>query len=236
MWKTFLLDLEHISYNQALNLMRVLVTKKGGMEYPQVLMLVEHEPVVTLGRRSNQDDFVVSEKCLLQKNIGVYRIERGGLATYHGPGQLVIYPIFNLNVMKLRVVQLVSGLEQSVVNMLADVGIAGECRSSYRGVWIGAEKIASVGIAVRKGISFHGIALNYATNLEYFDLIHPCGIPNVKMTSIAKVLNQSVDGQKIRYGLVKHLAEHFELTYEAVSLNQLKNKFSVSNIIVSPSP
>jgi lipoate-protein ligase B len=227
MWKTLLIDVEHISYNQTLNLMRALVTKKCKLEYPQILMLVEHEPVVTLGRRSSQNDFVVSKKYLLQKNIGVYRVERGGLATYHGPGQLVVYPIFNLNVMKLKVVQLVSGLEQSVVNILADVGIAGECRSSYRGVWIKEEKIASVGMAVRKGISFHGVALNYATNLEHFDLIHPCGIPNVKMTSIAKILNQSVDGQKVRYGLAKHLAEHFKLTYEAVSLNQLKNIFSL---------
>jgi lipoate-protein ligase B len=227
MWKTLLIDLEHIPYGKALNLMRALVRKKYEIKYPQVLMLVEHEPVVTLGRRSSRNDFVVSEKCLRRKNIGVYRIERGGLATYHGPGQLVVYPIFNLNVMKLGVVQLVSGLEQAVVNTLADVGIRGECRSGYRGVWIGTEKIASVGIAVRRGISFHGIALNYATNLEYFDLIHPCGIPNVKMTSIIKVLNPPVDSCKVRHGLIKYLAEHFELSYEAVSLNRLKTIFSL---------
>ena len=225
MWRTLLLDLEHLAYQQALDLMRRLVAKKRTIKYPQVLMLVEHEPVVTLGRRSNQADFVVSKACLLEQNIGVHRIERGGLATYHGPGQLVAYPIFDLQIMKLGVVQLVSGLEQVVVKALAEYGIKGESRPDFRGVWVDQEKIASVGIAVRRGISFHGIALNYATNLEHFDLIHPCGIPNVCMTSMVKVLSQTVDGRKLRHRMGNHFAKHFKLTYEAVSLNQLAKEF-----------
>jgi lipoate-protein ligase B len=225
MWKTLLLDLEHLPYHQALDLMRRLVTKKRTIKYPQVLMLIEHEPVVTLGRRSNQADFVVSKECLLEQNIGVHRIERGGLATYHGPGQLVAYPIFDLQVMKLGVVQLVSGLEQVVVKTLAEYGIKGESRPDFRGVWVDQEKIASVGIAVRRSISFHGIALNYNTNLKHFDLIHPCGIPNVRMTSIAKVLSRSVDGRKLRHRMGNHFAEYFKLTYEGASLDQLKKEF-----------
>jgi lipoate-protein ligase B len=225
MWRTLLLNLEHLAYHQAIDLMRMLVAKKREIKYPQVLMLVEHEPVVTLGRRSNQDDLVVSKECLLEQNIGVHRIERGGLATYHGPGQLVAYPIFDLQVMKLGVVQLVSGLEQAVVKTLAEYGLKGESRPNFRGVWIGQEKIASVGIAVRRSISFHGIALNYATHLEHFDLIHPCGIPNVCMTSMAKVLNQTVDGRELRHRMGNHFAGHFKLTYEAASLDQLKKEF-----------
>lgn len=221
MWNTAILNLPHLSYGRALEVMQKLVAHKGTVQYPQVLMLVEHEPVITLGRRSGQKDFVVSEKCLLQRGVGVHRIERGGLATYHGPGQLVVYPVFDLRTMKVGVLQMVSGLERSVIDALAEFGIKGESRPGYRGVWVGAEKIASVGIAVRRGISFHGIALNAAPDLDYFDLIHPCGIPDVRMTSIARITHQSVDIERLRQNVADKIALIFSLNYEPISLNRL---------------
>lgn len=221
MWHTLLLDLQQISYPQALNLMRGLVALKRVEDYPQVLLLVEHEPVVTLGRRSGRKDFKVSETCLRQKGIGVHRIERGGLATYHGPGQLVAYPVFDLRQMNLGVVQLVSGLEKAVIDTLTDFGIRAESRPSYRGVWVGEEKIASVGVAVRRSISFHGIALNRAPDLKHFDLIHPCGIPNVHMTAMEALLDQPVDSHKLRRTLASQLAVQFKLDYEPAALNRL---------------
>lgn len=229
MWKTLLLNQKHISYEKSLGLMRALVDWKRSAQCrpPQVLMLTAHEPVVTLGRRSGQGDLAVSEQCLVEKSVGVYRIERGGLATYHGPGQLVVYPVFDLYEMKLGVVQLVSGLEQAVIKTLAVYGIEAESRPDFRGVWVGEEKVASVGISVRRGISFHGMALNYATDLTYFDLIHPCGIPNVRMTSIAKILNQSVDDVHLRSVMAHCLSDQFRLTYEPITLNGLKNTIGV---------
>jgi lipoate-protein ligase B len=226
MWKTLLLNLKHLRYDRALTIMRELVALKCAEKYPQVLLLVEHEPVVTLGRRSGKDDFKVSESYLLQQGIGIHRVERGGLVTYHGPGQLVAYPIFDLRCMKLGVVQLVSGLEKAIIDTLSDFGIIAESRPNYRGVWVGMEKIASVGIAVRRSISFHGIALNWAPNLKHFDLIHPCGIPNVCMTSMEKLLEKSVNIEKLRQRLSNHMGKEFKLAYESVSLEQIKAAIS----------
>lgn len=229
MWRTYLLNLPHISYRHAHNLMQRLAALKSAEDYPQVLMQMEHEPVVTLGRRSGQDDFVVSEACLLQRGIGVHRIERGGLATYHGPGQLVIYPIFNLRRMKIGVADLVSGLEQAVIDTLVEYHITAERRDGLRGVWVDGEKIASIGIAVRRGISFHGIALNYAPDLANFDLIHPCGIADVKMTSIAKIKNSFIDTVKMRRKVADKTADIFGLTYENINIEHIEKDLGANS-------
>lgn len=228
MWRTSLLNLQHIPYLQALRVMHALLALKGSGNYPQVLMQVEHEPVITLGRRSGPDDFVASSRVLSQKNIGVHRIERGGLATYHGPGQLVIYPIFDLRCMKLGVVQLVSGLEQAVIETLTYYDIKADRRHGYRGVWVGEDKIASVGIAIRKGISFHGIALNYAPDLANFDLIHPCGIKNVKMTSIANIIHQPIDIIYLRNKIAEKVALIFDLAIEIVTLSRMEKDLNMT--------
>ncbi len=224
MWQTYLIDLKSIPYRQAHEVMLSLVRWKQARQTPQVLILAEHEPVITLGRRSGEDDFIVSEACLRREGIGVYRIERGGLATYHGPGQLVAYPVFNLHQMNLGVVQLVSGLEQAVIDTLAIFGISGESRPNFRGVWVGTEKIASVGIAVRRGVSFHGIALNVAPNLDHFKMIHPCGIPNVQMASMTRLLNCPIDPFAVRKRFAASLTDVFKLSFETITLEQLQKK------------
>ena len=229
MRQTYLIDLKHISYRRAHKLMLSLVNWKRDDQTPQVLMLVEHEPVITLGRRSGKDDFVASETCLLRKGIEVHRIERGGLATYHGPGQLVAYPIFNLHQMKLGVVELVSGLELAVIHTLMKFGIPAVGRSQYRGVWVGEEKIASVGIAVRRGVSFHGVALNYAPDLRHFDLIHPCGIPDVQMTSLTKLLKCPLDPLLVRRYFAASLSNVFKLSFESISVEQLQKEMGDLN-------
>jgi lipoyl(octanoyl) transferase len=220
MHPTLVLDLEQVPYLKALAVMRGLVDWKRDATRPQVLMLLEHEAVLTMGRRSREEDFRVSRSCLIEKGIAVHRIERGGLITYHGPGQLVAYPVFDLKAMKLGVADLVDGLETVIIGCLSDFGIAGQRRENFRGVWVAGEKIASIGIAVRRGISFHGLALNAAPDLAHFDLIQPCGIAGVKMTSMVRLLRRPVDAGKLRRTMIAHFSRRFDLALSDWSWDQ----------------
>ena len=150
----------------------------------------------------------------------MHRIERGGLVTYHGPGQLVAYPIFDIRAMGLGVVDLVTRLEEVILKTLADFNITGERKPDYRGVWIDEEKIASIGIAVSHEISFHGLALNYDPDLSHFDLITPCGISGVRMTAMARRLGEKIDPARLRRIMARHFADLFRLTFSEWSLEE----------------
>lgn len=217
---TLVLDLDQVPYTRALCLMRGLVEWKREPSLPQVLILLEHEAVLTMGRRSTEEDIRVSTSCLIEKGITVHRIERGGLITYHGPGQLVVYPIFDLKAMKLGVEALVDGLEAVILTLLSDFGITGQRRDGLRGVWVAGEKIASIGIAIRRGISFHGVSLNVSPDLSHFDLIHPCGIEGVKMTSMARQLFHPIQTEKLRQKMIAHFASQFDLATSDWSWDQ----------------
>jgi lipoate-protein ligase B len=208
-----LLDIPVLPYLEALTLMRALVEAKRTAGLPQILMLLEHEPVLTMGRRSAPSHIRVSASSLAEKGIAVHHVERGGLVTYHGPGQLVAYPIFDIRVMGLGVIDLVTLLEEVIVKTLADFNITGERKPDYRGVWIGEEKVASIGVAVSHGISFHGLALNYDPELSHFDLITPCGISGVRMTAMARRLGEKIDPVKLRRIMTGHFTDLFRLTF-----------------------
>jgi lipoate-protein ligase B len=220
MFATRFLDIDQLAYAQALALMRGLVELKKGSAQPEILMLLEHEPVLTMGRRSQDSEILATRKCLKEQGISVHRIERGGLITYHGPGQLVIYPIFDLKQMRLGVSELVNGLETVVMNTLADFSIQADRIEGLRGVWVGKEKIASIGIAVRRGITFHGLALNYDPDFSHFEMINPCGLEGVKMTSISKITATPTNPVLLRKVLAGHLSKLFNLELHPWSLEQ----------------
>lgn len=228
MFATRFLDLDHLAYTEALALMRGLVELKKGSAQPEILMLLEHEPVLTMGRRSQDSEILTTRKCLKDQGISVHRIERGGLITYHGPGQLVAYTIFDLKHMRLGVSELVSGLESVVIDTLADFDIQAGRNEGFRGVWVGKEKIASIGIAVRRGITFHGMALNYDPDLAHFEMINPCGLEGVKMTSISKICRTPINSIQLRKVLTGHLAKIFNLELQRLSLEQAKVLADVS--------
>jgi lipoate-protein ligase B len=228
MFVTQLLDLDHMAYAQALTLMRGLVEHKKGSDRPEILMLLEHEPVLTMGRRSQESEIRATRECLQEQGISVHRIERGGLITYHGPGQLVAYTIFDLKRMRLGVSELVSGLESAVMDTLADFDIQADRIEDFRGVWVGKEKIASIGIAVRRGITFHGLALNYDPDLSHFEMISPCGLEGVKMTSISQITQTPVNPTHLRKVLAGHLAKIFNLELIPWSREQAKALIDVS--------
>lgn len=214
-----LIDIDQMEYIDAWHLMKGLVAAKKDAELPEMLIMVEHEPVLTMGRRSVLEDIRVSPEFLKTKGIAVHKIERGGLVTYHGPGQLVVYPLFNLRKLRIGVSEMVEKLETVILETLSDYGIAGEQKSEFRGVWIGNEKIASIGLAVRKGVTYHGLALNYAPDLSHFDLITPCGIPDVRMTSMERLLARRVDPKKLRHTMATHFSEIFDLTLSPWDIN-----------------
>jgi lipoate-protein ligase B len=141
--------------------------------------------------------------------------------TYHGPGQIVAYPIFHLKRYGYRLLRFVEALEEVMIRVLGDFGIEGERNALNRGVWVGNEKIGSVGVAIKRWVSFHGIALNYETDLRYFDLINPCGLEGVKMTSMAKVLGRRVAREEVLSSLDHHFKGVFQKTWEKKGLEEL---------------
>ena len=159
--------------------------RRAGSLGADVVLFVEHTPVFTLGRRGGMGNLRVSPAFLERSGVPVVHVERGGDITYHGPGQLVIYPIVDLPRARLKVVTFVEDLEEVMIRVAADCGVRAERSPRNRGVWVGEKKLGSVGIAVRRGVSFHGLALNVNPDLTPFQWIHPCGLQEVRMTSLA---------------------------------------------------
>ncbi len=186
--------LGRVEYGVALVRQRALQEARATGAIPDTLLLLEHPPVLTLGRRGSRADVLVPEAQLAARGIAVHETNRGGLVTYHGPGQLVAYPIADIRTLTGGdVVRYVWGLEESVLRMLAGLGIVAGRDPQHRGVWVGAAKIAAVGVAISRGVTMHGIALNLQPDLAHFGLIHPCGIADRGVTSVAALLGRSVD-------------------------------------------
>jgi lipoate-protein ligase B len=174
-------------YGEALTLQRELARRRISREIPHdMLLLVEHPPVITLGRGFHVENLPTPREFLEAKGVEVFDVERGGDVTYHGPGQLVGYPIFDLGEHRQDLHWFLREIEGSLIDALDAFGIAGDRNPGYTGVWTGGRKIASIGIHVKQWVTWHGFALNVTTDLSYFDLIVPCGIPNVVMTSIQR--------------------------------------------------
>ena len=176
-------------------------TDERGPDTPDELWFLEHPPVFTLGMNASRDHVIAPG------DIPVVQIDRGGQVTYHGPGQLVVYPMVDLRRAGLGVRDIVTALERSVIDYAAELGILAECRKKAPGVYVDGRKLASVGIRVRRGASYHGIALNISADLEPFRRINPCGFPDLEMTRLADL--GAVDSvAEAAAGLQPHLLRH----------------------------
>lgn len=189
------LDLGRLPYDQAVALQLRLVEERILDLTPDRLLLVEHPPVITLGTGGGETDLLVDEAGLGRKGVAVVRTDRGGKATFHGPGQLVAYPILRLRDRDLHAY--LAGMLDVVAAVLASFGLAAEIGLRGPGVWVGGAKIASIGMAVRKWVTYHGVALNVTTDLDWFRLFHPCGHPEERMTSLARELDRDVDPAEV---------------------------------------
>ena len=188
-----------------------------------VLLLVEHNPVFTLGRQGRRDGLLVSETFLATQGIAVEHIERGGDITYHGPGQVVAYLLLDLRRAGLRVTWFVSRLEEVMLRTARDAGVQACVDSQNRGIWVAKRKLGSLGIAIRHGITFHGLALNVATDLTPFTYINPCGLTGVQMTSLEVETGQTLDISRIKDSLIGHMQEVFAL--DSSPTNTWRSKF-----------
>lgn len=189
-----------------------------------LLLLVEHPPVITLGRSFDPEHLPTPREQLANQHIEVFDIERGGDVTFHGPGQLVGYPIFQLSEHKEDLHWFLRTIEQALIEALASVGVPGDRQEGFTGVWTHGRKIASIGIHVKQWVTWHGFALNVSTKLSYFDLIVPCGIDGVQMTSIAKELGERAPRDlwgRALDGVVLGFSEAFGFQPQAVQLDDV---------------
>ena len=184
-------DLGALPYAEALALQRAVARARiAGAFDDDLLLLVEHPPVVTLGRASSRGNLLASAALLAARGIELHEVDRGGDVTFHGPGQLVGYPIIDLKRHTQDLHWYLRQLEAALIAALADLGLTGERRTGFTGVWTDGRKLASIGVHARDWVTWHGFALNVTTDLSFFDLIVPCGIRAVEMTSIAAELRR----------------------------------------------
>ncbi|HQR17467.1 MAG TPA: lipoyl(octanoyl) transferase LipB [Gemmatimonadales bacterium] len=182
-------DLGRRGYGEVLELQRRLCrARQSGELAEDLLLLVEHEPVVTLGRGTKDTSLPIPPDTIRQRGVEVFEVERGGDVTFHGPGQLVGYPILDLTQHRPDLHWYLRAVEEALIDALDTLGIPAERRAGLTGVWTRGRKIASIGIHVKQWVTFHGFALNVSTDLSFFDLIVPCGIDGVRMTSVAREL------------------------------------------------
>lgn len=196
MRELWIVDLGRKAFAEALELQRIVARARISGDVPQdVLLLVEHDPVITLGRASKGDEnLVVDRAAIAARGVELFEVERGGDVTYHGPGQLVGYPIIDLKRHKQDLHWYLRQVEEVLIRALANFQIPAERVEKYTGVWTNGRKIASIGVHARDWVTWHGFALNVTTELSYFDLMVPCGIPEVTMTSVERELLERNDG------------------------------------------
>jgi lipoate-protein ligase B len=208
-----LLDLGRQPYLETLELQRALCRRRmAGTLDEDLLLLVEHEPVVTLGRGTRASSLPLSADELTRRGVTVAEVERGGDVTYHGPGQLVGYPILQLREHREDLHWYLRQLEAALITALAGVGIAAGATPGLTWVWTGGRKIASIGVHVKQWVTLHGFALNVSTDLRAFDLIVPCGIQGVVMTSVAAELGRTDAGSLWAYTRA-HVVSAFTRTF-----------------------
>ena len=206
-------DMELTEYTSCWEFQRAVHTARINNLLPDCLILVEHHRVMTFGRAKNRDNLLVSRKVLDRHGIPCVDIERGGDVTYHGPGQLLAYPIFGLKG-GIGVVDLIERLEEIMIRILNRYGIAGKRDSRNRGVWMEGKKIGFVGIAVKKQISFHGFALNVNLDLSPFQMINPCGLQNVEITSMQNILGTQTPMGPLKDLTISLFEEIFDCSME----------------------
>lgn len=211
-----------IDYQDALELQFKLLALRQQNKIEDILLLLEHPPVITVGVNGKDANILVNEEFLKSKGIGLYHVNRGGDVTYHGPGQIVGYPILHLNNHGRNVKDYVRRLEETFICLLQDeYGIQAERNPRNNGTWVGHEKITAVGCAIKRWVTMHGFAFNVNTNLEHFRWINPCGLTDAAVVSLEKLLGEKQDLIKVEAQVVKHFSRQFHLEPQ----NQEKTEF-----------
>ncbi|GBF32234.1 octanoate-protein-N-octanoyltransferase [Desulfocucumis palustris] len=198
-------------YQEAYSYQRQLICKRMGYKIPDTLVLLYHPPILTIGRKGARGHILVEPEVLRREGILVYETDRSGDITYHGPGQLLAYPILDLKQHVKDERWLVNNYEEVVIRLLKDYSLSGYRRDKCPGVWVGNRKISTLGIAISNWISYHGFALNINTNLNHFSYIDPCGKSDQGVTSLEKERGAPVDEEEVRERVIWHFGQVFNL-------------------------
>jgi len=217
------IDLRKMEYGKCLELQRSLRDRRIAGEIDDTLLLVEHTPVITMGRRGQNDNVVVTEEFLKENGIAIHWVERGGDVTYHGPGQIVAYPIFNLAGFGKDIHKFVENLQDSIMKVLAEEFSieAHKEEGKHTGVYVGDDKITAIGLAIRKWVSMHGFAFNVNTDLSHFRWIIPCGLGDRGVTSVKEILGEEVDFEYVKGKVVEAMAYIYKYDYEYADLESV---------------
>ena len=223
-----IIDLGLIGYAEAYALQKRVVGARKAWAMEDVLLLCEHPHVITLGRSGKRENLLASEHVLRQKGVEFHATDRGGDITYHGPGQIVGYPILNLGAIRRDVVWYVRMLEEAMIRATAEFGIAAERVAGKTGIWVRAgnseEKLAAIGVRISRWVTSHGFAYNVSTDLSNFELIVPCGIADRRATSLEKLLGRNVNEKEVEPRIAKHLGELLGLEMKEASKKELMEK------------
>jgi lipoate-protein ligase B len=211
-----LIDLGVRPYREVWELQHYLHEAVRQGREPDTWIVVEHTPVVTLGRQAKRENVLLSDEALATRGVDIVAIERGGDVTYHGPGQLVVYPIRKL-VRFREVVPLVRALEAGIINLCARFGVRGERWSEHAGVWVGRNQICAIGLAVKRMVSLHGIALNVSNALDYDRLINPCGLRDRGITSLSAEVGHALELPRVKRMMLEELGRVFDVEFTPVN-------------------
>ena len=215
-------DLGKLPYRRAWELQRALVARRKTGEIPDTLLLLEHTPVITLGRNGHRRHLLSSPETLQEQGIEFVETDRGGDITYHGPGQLIGYPILDLSVIRKDVGWYVRTLEEVLIRTAGDFGIRAGRREKLTGVWVDGCKLAAIGVRISRWVTSHGFALNVETDLGSFQHIVPCGISSCPVTSFRELLGNRADLGQVRERVTQHMGELFGLRMQAAEPKQLQ--------------
>ena len=204
-----------VEYHLALDLQRSLAQQVSEANQPNTLLLLEHPPVYTKGRLSRHDHLLLSPNELADMGISVHETDRGGQVTYHGPGQLVAYPVIDLRQWG-GPLKYVRTLERCIIDTLEDFQIEAGVLEGLTGVWTGDAKVAAIGVKISRGVAYHGLSINVNTDLSYYDHIVPCGIDDRPVTSMAQLLGQPVDLEEVQYSLIYHFGRNMGFKMQEV--------------------
>jgi len=212
----WLLRLDRVAYAEAWEFQKRAVAARAAEEIPDLLILLEHPHVYTLGRSGHAENVLLDEAALRAAGAELFWVDRGGDVTYHGPGQLVGYPIIHLPRLGKDTHQHLRRIEETLIRTLGDFGLAARRDPTYTGVWVGDEKVAAIGVRVARWVTSHGFALNVDPDLSYFGNIIPCGIQEKGVTSLARLLKRPVTRAEVEPILLGHFAEVFDVALTAV--------------------
>lgn len=204
-----IVDLGRTRYHPAWQLQKDLVSRRADEAIPDTLLLTEHEPVITLGRGAERQNLLASPEELKSRGVDLHEVERGGDITFHGPGQAVLYPIIDLRKRGRDVRRFLRDLERFVVQTLADVGLEAGVKEGLTGIWVDDHKVGAIGVAVSRWVTYHGVAINVTTDLDYFELINPCGITDYPVGSVAQLVGREIKVAHFNDLLVRHFADYF---------------------------